>query len=80
MLYNMRNNIFELICRVAVTRSKDVALFGPPIPKGATFPKSKSFAEFLLAKGMIKMKIDHHFGKCSIILNTITVFISLSRT
>lgn len=34
-----------------MTRSKDVALFGPPIPKGATFPKSKNFAEFLLAKG-----------------------------
>ncbi|XP_065207737.1 signal-induced proliferation-associated 1-like protein 2 [Planococcus citri] len=36
--------------RIAVTRSKDVALFGPPIPKGAIFNKSKNFADFLLAK------------------------------
>ncbi|XP_075225356.1 signal-induced proliferation-associated 1-like protein 2 [Lycorma delicatula] len=35
---------------VAVTRSKEVPVFGPPIPEGATFPKSKSFADFLLAK------------------------------
>lgn len=35
-----------------MTRSKDVALFGPPIPKGATFNKSKNFADFLLAKGV----------------------------
>lgn len=46
-----RPNVLTINFRVAVTRSKDVALFGPPIPKGATFPKSKSFAEFLLAKG-----------------------------
>ena len=26
-------------------------VFGPPIPDSATFPKSKSFTEFLLAKG-----------------------------
>lgn len=35
---------------VAVTRSKEVPMFGPAIPEGATFPKSKAFAEFLLAK------------------------------
>ncbi|XP_024861275.1 signal-induced proliferation-associated 1-like protein 1 isoform X2 [Kryptolebias marmoratus] len=35
---------------VAVTRSQDVPSFGPPIPKGVTFPKSSVFRDFLLAK------------------------------
>ncbi|XP_028293831.1 signal-induced proliferation-associated 1-like protein 1 [Gouania willdenowi] len=35
---------------VAVTRSQDVPSFGPPIPKGVTFPKSTVFRDFLLAK------------------------------
>lgn len=35
---------------VAVSRSKDVPLFGPPVPKGVTFPKSCVFRDFLLAK------------------------------
>uniref|UniRef100_A0A668SG32 Uncharacterized protein n=1 Tax=Oreochromis aureus TaxID=47969 RepID=A0A668SG32_OREAU len=35
---------------VAVTRSKDVPSFGPPIPEGVTFPKSSVFRDFLLAK------------------------------
>uniref|UniRef100_A0A3Q3KSE6 Signal-induced proliferation-associated 1 like 1 n=1 Tax=Mastacembelus armatus TaxID=205130 RepID=A0A3Q3KSE6_9TELE len=35
---------------VAVTRSKDVPSFGPPIPDGVTFPKSSVFRDFLLAK------------------------------
>uniref|UniRef100_A0A4W5NTL1 Signal induced proliferation associated 1 like 1 n=1 Tax=Hucho hucho TaxID=62062 RepID=A0A4W5NTL1_9TELE len=35
---------------VAVTRSRDVPSFGPPIPKGVTFPKSCVFRDFLLAK------------------------------
>ncbi|CAH1396747.1 unnamed protein product [Nezara viridula] len=35
---------------IAVTRSKEVPVFGPPIPDGATFPKSKAFADFILAK------------------------------
>uniref|UniRef100_A0A674B154 Signal induced proliferation associated 1 like 1 n=1 Tax=Salmo trutta TaxID=8032 RepID=A0A674B154_SALTR len=35
---------------VAVTRSRDVPSFGPPIPKGVTFPKSSVFRDFLLAK------------------------------
>lgn len=43
--------ISNLIFRVAVSRSKEVAAFGPPIPEGAIFPKSKKFADFLLAKG-----------------------------
>ncbi|KAL1509707.1 hypothetical protein ABEB36_004404 [Hypothenemus hampei] len=36
--------------KVAVSRSKDVEVFGPPIKEGAVFPKGKPFAEFLLAK------------------------------
>uniref|UniRef100_A0A8C0AW96 Signal-induced proliferation-associated 1-like protein 3 n=1 Tax=Buteo japonicus TaxID=224669 RepID=A0A8C0AW96_9AVES len=35
---------------VAVTRSKDVPPFGPPIPNGITFRKSDVFRDFLLAK------------------------------
>ncbi|XP_030634515.1 signal-induced proliferation-associated 1-like protein 1 isoform X2 [Chanos chanos] len=35
---------------VAVSRSSDVPSFGPPIPKGVTFPKSTVFRDFLLAK------------------------------
>ncbi|XP_069799614.1 signal-induced proliferation-associated 1-like protein 3 isoform X2 [Dendropsophus ebraccatus] len=41
----------ENVCyRVAVTRSKDVPPFGPPIPNGVTFRKSDVFRDFLLAK------------------------------
>lgn len=39
-----------LFCSVAVSRSKDVPPFGPPIPKSVTFPKSAVFRDFLLAK------------------------------
>ncbi|KAM9325155.1 signal-induced proliferation-associated 1-like protein 3 [Gastrophryne carolinensis] len=41
----------ENVCyRVAVTRSKDVPPFGPPIPSCVTFRKSDVFRDFLLAK------------------------------
>ncbi|KAM6289069.1 signal-induced proliferation-associated 1-like protein 3, partial [Aegotheles albertisi] len=41
----------ENVCySVAVTRSKDVPPFGPPIPTGVTFRKSNVFRDFLLAK------------------------------
>ena len=36
--------------QVAVSRSKEVPIFGPPIPVGATFAKSKHFVDFLLSK------------------------------
>ncbi|XP_031428336.1 signal-induced proliferation-associated protein 1 isoform X2 [Clupea harengus] len=36
--------------RVAVTRSKDIPLFGPLFPKGARFRQSPAFRNFLLAK------------------------------
>uniref|UniRef100_A0A8C5I1A5 Signal-induced proliferation-associated 1-like protein 1 n=1 Tax=Gouania willdenowi TaxID=441366 RepID=A0A8C5I1A5_GOUWI len=35
---------------VAVTRSRDMPSFGPPILEGVSFPKSSVFREFLLAK------------------------------
>ncbi|KAJ8372959.1 hypothetical protein AAFF_G00272830 [Aldrovandia affinis] len=38
--------------RVAVTRSKDIPLFGPPFPQGALFPHSPAFRDFLLAKAV----------------------------
>lgn len=40
----------SLSLRVAVTRSKDIPLFGPLFPKGAHFPRSPAFRDFLLAK------------------------------
>ncbi|MGH0131502.1 UNVERIFIED_CONTAM: hypothetical protein FKN15_051542 [Acipenser sinensis] len=41
----------ENVCySVAVTRSKDVPPFGPPIPCGVTFRRSDVFRDFLLAK------------------------------
>uniref|UniRef100_A0A665U823 Signal-induced proliferation-associated 1 n=1 Tax=Echeneis naucrates TaxID=173247 RepID=A0A665U823_ECHNA len=38
--------------RVAVTRSKDIPLFGPLFPKGARFPRTPAFRDFLLAKAV----------------------------
>lgn len=35
---------------VAITRSKDIAPFGPPLHEGGTFGKDKKFSHFLLAK------------------------------
>ncbi|XP_076173830.1 signal-induced proliferation-associated 1-like protein 2 isoform X2 [Ptiloglossa arizonensis] len=35
---------------VAVSRSKEVPIFGPPVAPGATFTKGKAFADFILAK------------------------------
>ncbi|XP_026883308.2 signal-induced proliferation-associated 1-like protein 2 isoform X1 [Electrophorus electricus] len=47
----VHNPCTEIVCySVAVSRSKDVPPFGPPIPKGVTFPKSAVFRDFLLAK------------------------------
>uniref|UniRef100_A0A4W5Q853 Signal-induced proliferation-associated 1 n=1 Tax=Hucho hucho TaxID=62062 RepID=A0A4W5Q853_9TELE len=43
---------FSLSPRVAVTRSKDIPLFGPLFPKGARFPRSPAFRDFLLAKAV----------------------------
>ncbi|XP_069587555.1 signal-induced proliferation-associated 1-like protein 1 isoform X9 [Ranitomeya imitator] len=45
------NPCTDSVCySVAVTRSRDVPAFGPPIPKSFTFPKSTVFRDFLLTK------------------------------
>ncbi|XP_050076453.1 signal-induced proliferation-associated 1-like protein 1 isoform X2 [Anopheles maculipalpis] len=36
--------------RVAVSRSKDVPVFGPPVKAGSHYPRGKQFADFLLSK------------------------------
>lgn len=48
---------------VAVTRSQDVPSFGPPIPKGITFPKSSVFRDFLLSKVINAEKAAHKSDK-----------------
>uniref|UniRef100_A0A8C9VQB0 Signal-induced proliferation-associated 1 like 2 n=1 Tax=Scleropages formosus TaxID=113540 RepID=A0A8C9VQB0_SCLFO len=51
VIVKVHNPCTENVCySVAVSRSKDVPSFGPPIPKGVTFPKSAVFRDFLLAK------------------------------
>ncbi|KAK2510543.1 hypothetical protein Q9233_017637 [Columba guinea] len=48
---------------VAVTRSKDVPPFGPPIPAGVTFRKSDVFRAFLLAKAINAENAAHKSAK-----------------
>lgn len=43
-------SLLSLLCSVAVTRSRDVPAFGPPIPEDVPFPRSGAFRDFLLAK------------------------------
>ncbi|XP_045074692.1 signal-induced proliferation-associated 1-like protein 2 isoform X4 [Coregonus clupeaformis] len=51
IIVKVQNPCTENVCySVAVTRSKDVPAFGPPIPQGVLFPKSAMFRDFLLAK------------------------------
>uniref|UniRef100_A0A8C5SVE4 Signal induced proliferation associated 1 like 2 n=1 Tax=Laticauda laticaudata TaxID=8630 RepID=A0A8C5SVE4_LATLA len=51
VIVKVHNPCTEKVCySVGVSRSKDVPPFGPPIPKGVTFPKSAVFRDFLLAK------------------------------
>ncbi|KAM5235636.1 signal-induced proliferation-associated 1-like protein 2 isoform 2-T2 [Ctenodactylus gundi] len=51
VIVRAHNPCTESVCySVGVSRSKDVPPFGPPIPKGVTFPKSAVFRDFLLAK------------------------------
>ncbi|XP_013787544.1 signal-induced proliferation-associated 1-like protein 2 [Limulus polyphemus] len=49
--------------RVAVSRSKEVPAFGPPIPSGGTFQKCKSFVDFLLAKVINAEEAAHQSEK-----------------
>lgn len=48
---------------MAVTRSKDVPPFGPPIPRGATFRRSELFRDFLLAKAVNAEHAAHKSAK-----------------
>ncbi|XP_031418467.1 signal-induced proliferation-associated 1-like protein 2 isoform X2 [Clupea harengus] len=48
---------------VSVSRSKDVPAFGPPIPKGVTFPKSAVFRDFLLTKAINAENSAHKSDK-----------------
>ncbi|XP_063295785.1 signal-induced proliferation-associated 1-like protein 1 isoform X3 [Pelobates fuscus] len=51
VIVRAHNPCSDSVCySVAVTRSRDVPAFGPPIPKSFTFPKSTVFRDFLLAK------------------------------
>uniref|UniRef100_A0A8C5PU65 Signal induced proliferation associated 1 like 1 n=1 Tax=Leptobrachium leishanense TaxID=445787 RepID=A0A8C5PU65_9ANUR len=51
VIVRAHNPCADSVCySVAVTRSRDVPAFGPPIPKSFTFPKSTVFRDFLLAK------------------------------
>ncbi|XP_074990460.1 signal-induced proliferation-associated 1-like protein 3 isoform X3 [Calonectris borealis] len=51
IIVRAHNPCADNVCySVAVTRSKDVPPFGPPIPSGVTFRKSDVFRDFLLAK------------------------------
>nr|XP_028580639.1 signal-induced proliferation-associated 1-like protein 1 isoform X4 [Podarcis muralis] len=51
VIVRVHNPCTDNVCySVAATRSRDVPSFGPPIPKGITFPKSNVFRDFLLAK------------------------------
>ncbi|KAJ4948193.1 hypothetical protein JOQ06_019730, partial [Pogonophryne albipinna] len=51
VIVKVHNPCADNVCySVAVSRSKDVPPFGPPIPKSVTFPKSAVFRDFLLAK------------------------------
>ncbi|XP_042289302.1 signal-induced proliferation-associated 1-like protein 2 isoform X4 [Thunnus maccoyii] len=51
VIVKVHNPCTDNVCySVAVSRSKDVPPFGPPIPKLVTFPKSAVFRDFLLAK------------------------------
>lgn len=48
--------------RVAVSRSKEVPIFGPPVPQGAIFTKGKTFADFILAKVINAENAAHRYS------------------
>ncbi|XP_022081278.1 signal-induced proliferation-associated 1-like protein 1 isoform X3 [Acanthaster planci] len=56
-------NTDNVFYTVAVTRSKDVSAFGPPLPANATFPKGPTFSEFLLAKIINAENVVHKSDK-----------------
>ena len=48
---------------IAVTRSKNVPMFGPPIPAGAVFSKGSTFTKFLLTKVINAENAAHRSDK-----------------
>uniref|UniRef100_A0A8C3T0J7 Signal-induced proliferation-associated 1 n=1 Tax=Chelydra serpentina TaxID=8475 RepID=A0A8C3T0J7_CHESE len=48
---------------VAVSRTKDIPLFGPPIPPGHCFPRTPAFRDFLLAKAINAENAAERSGK-----------------
>ncbi|KAG7462830.1 hypothetical protein MATL_G00188900 [Megalops atlanticus] len=67
VIVKVHNPCTENVCySVAVSRSKDVPPFGPPIPKGVTFPKSAVFRDFLLAKEYLKDLAENFAGTATI--------------
>ncbi|EMP25839.1 Signal-induced proliferation-associated protein 1 [Chelonia mydas] len=48
---------------VAVSRTKDIPLFGPPIPAGHRFPRTPAFRDFLLAKAINAENAAERSGK-----------------
>lgn len=59
----LRTFLLSVPSSVAVTRSKDVPPFGPPIPAGVTFRKSDVFRAFLLAKAINAENAAHKSAK-----------------
>lgn len=54
--------------RVAVSRSKEVPVFGPPVPQGAAFAKGKAFADFILAKVINAENAAHRYSIWCVLL------------
>lgn len=64
IIVRAHNPCTDAVCySVAVTRSKDVPPFGPPIPSGVTFRKSDVFRDFLLAKTINAENAAHKSAK-----------------
>jgi hypothetical protein len=61
-----------------VSRSKEVPVFGPPINEGATFPKSKAFSDFLLAKGKLQQAVGQ-VGILYIVVNKNSIAVKLQN-
>ena len=57
------HNNFMFNFSIAVTRSKNVPMFGPPIPAGALFSKSSSFTKFILTKVINAENAAHRSDK-----------------
>ena len=59
----LRSKINIFVFSVAVTRSRNIPRFGPPIPENAMFSCSSTFREFLLTKVINGENTAHMAGK-----------------